>query len=87
MMKRFCWNWSIATGIQVYGYLLIFEFVFIVALYAALEMYEYIALVVLPAIVFIVFLKMMKKDGCKARRRFFCLWVLTQFSVTAILGA
>ena len=86
MPKRFCCKWSIMTGVEVIGYLQIFEIVFILTLYTVLAKYSYIALIVLPTFVFLMFIRMMKKDGIKPRRQFFCAWFLSELTMSIVMG-
>ena len=83
LLKFFCFKWTIATGVQVTGYLNIMTVLLLIALYSVLELYQYFPLIIFPIICFMVFHKMMKKDGIKQRRKNF-LWYLAQ---TVIIDA
>ena len=86
MLKRFCCKWSIATGIQIIGFLQLFESVFILALYTTLQIYTDIAFMILPLFCFLMFLRMQKKDGTRPRRQFFCAWFLSEITMTVVLA-
>ena len=73
IFKRFCFSYSIATGVAVIGYLNIVEFMWISAIYIVLEDYLALALLILPSLCFIVYLKSLKKDTSKKRRRHFII--------------
>ena len=47
-MRRFCCRWTIAIGVQVIGYLNIALILGIIVLYAVMEIYQNIALAILP---------------------------------------
>ncbi len=47
-MRRFCFRWTIAIGVQVIGYLNIVLILGIIVLYSVIDIYQNIALAVLP---------------------------------------
>ena len=57
------------------GYLNLVQATVTITLYTILEMYAYIALMIMPIICFYVFHNMMKKDGIKIRRRNFLCYL------------
>ena len=73
IFKRFCFSYSIATGVAVIGYLNIVEFMWILAVYIVLEDYLSLLLLILPVFCFIVYLKSLKKDKSKKRKRNFII--------------
>ena len=73
LLNRFCFKWSIATGVNVIGYMFLCEIIFVLTLYTASQLYSYLGVIILPAISFLCFAKMNKKDSIKARRRFFLI--------------
>ena len=85
VVKRFCCKFSIASGVQVIGYANISQAIGIIALYAVLEMYEYITLAILPILCLYAFIKMMKKDGIKPRFRFYFLQTLKAVMFDCVL--
>ena len=75
LLKFFCFKWTIATGVQVTGYLNLWQAVVTIGLYTALSQYAFISMAILPIWCFYVFHTMMKKDGIKIRRKNF-LWYM-----------
>ena len=73
IFKRFCFKFSIATGVAVIGYLNIVEFMWILAIYIVLEDYLALLLLISPVLCFIVYLKSLKGDSSKKRRRSFII--------------
>ena len=71
LLKRFCCKFTIATGVQVIGYLNIVSFLTMILLYSFTKQYYDVAFVLFPIINLLIFFKMMKKDSVLLRRRFF----------------
>ena len=74
-IKRFCCGCSIATGVQVIGYLNIPQIVILVVMVNISGLYAENATILLPVIDLLIFLRLMNNDSVKLRRRFY-LWSL-----------
>ena len=57
-LRRFCWKWTVATGVEFIGYINIPIILFEITLYIVVELYGYIAMIVLPIICLINFIQM-----------------------------
>ena len=84
LLKFFCFKWTIATGVQVTGYLNLWQAVFTLGLYTAVGQYAFIAIMILPLWCFYVFHNMMKKDGIKKRRKNFIWYMISTTTIDII---
>ena len=82
--KRFCCRFSIASGVHFIGYSNIGEICLLIATQIAAQTYPYLALIILPLLVIHAYLKMVKKDSIKKRKRFYYLYVITKISITSV---
>ena len=71
-IKRCCFKWSVATGVQIIGYYNLVEILLIIVLYTVIERYEYISMILCPFICFMVFMRLQRVDGVRPRKKF--LW-------------
>lgn len=75
-IKRFCCKLSIATGARFIGFYNIIDFFLITGFLVAMEIYAYLALLILPILCFKVFMSMLKHDASAIRRRFYILTII-----------
>lgn len=82
-LTRFCLKFSIAIGAQIIGYMNIGLILFVLVLYACLEIWKYMALAALPLFNLLMFSRMVKHD-CARHRRSFYVWSIVTYVMTNV---
>ena len=85
-IKRFCFCYSVSTGVQVIGYLNSLQILVTLVLSNATGMWWGNVLIIFPIINFFVFYRMLHNDTVQWRKHFY-LWQLTSYIIQDFLFA